>query len=115
VSANLILGVSGSIVTLTVVFELLRRRHLREKYAVLWVTVALLTLIVATFPRALYWLADLTGVAVPVNLLFFGASMFLLAVCVQLSYEVGRLEDRTRVLGEEIALLRSIVDAKDEA
>jgi hypothetical protein len=46
------------------------------------------------------------GVQVPANLLFFVASMVLLVVSIQHSYEMGRMEDRTRTLAEEIALVR---------
>jgi hypothetical protein len=106
VKANFVLGLIGSLVTLTLLFELLRRRHLREKYAVFWAVVALVTLVIAVFPSTLIAAADLVGVAVPANLLFFGASMLLLGVSIHQSYEMGRLEDRTRTLAEEIGLLR---------
>ena len=108
--ANLILGLTGSIVTLAVLFEMMRRQRLREKYAVFWVIVALFTLLIAVFPNLLFWASDLVGVAVPVNLLFFVASMVLLVVSIQHSYELGRLEDRTRTLAEEVALLRMELD-----
>ena len=104
--ANLILGLVGSVFTLLLLFELLRRKHLREKYAVLWIVASLLTLAVAAFPQTIYFLSDLIGVEVPVNLLFFVASMMLLGISVHHSYELGRLEDRTRTLAEEVALLR---------
>ena len=110
-SANLILGTVGSIVTLVVLFELLRRKHLREKYAITWVVVALTTLLVAAFPSILFWFSNLIGVAVPSNLLFFIASMVLLIISVHHSYELGRLEDRTRTLAEEVALLRLQVES----
>ena len=42
----------------------------------------------------------------PANLLFFGASMLLLGVSIHQSYELGRLEERTRTLAEEVGLLR---------
>lgn len=104
--ASVILGVVGSLTTLVLLFELLRRKHLREKYAILWVLVAVFTLVVAVFPQTLFWVSDLIGVAVPTNLLFFVASMLLLGISVHHSYELGRLEDRTRALAEEVALLR---------
>ena len=104
-TANLILGIVGSLVTLVLLFELLRRKHLREKYAILWVVVALGTLVVAAFPQLLFWMSDLVGVEVPANLLFFFASMLLLGISVHHSYELGRLEERTRTLAEEVALL----------
>ena len=104
--ANFVLGLIGSVFTLTLLFELLRRRRLREKYAVFWVIVAMVTLVIALFPQTLIAAADVVGVAVPANLLFFGASMLLLGVSIHQSYEMGRLEDRTRTLAEEIGLLR---------
>ena len=44
--------------------------------------------------------------SIPANLLFFVASMVLLGVSVHHSYELGRLEERTRILAEEVAMLR---------
>ena len=111
--ANLILGLTGSVLTLTLLFELLRRKHLREKYAIFWVGVAVMTLFIAAVPQALFWASDLIGVSVPANLLFFVASMTLLAISIQHSHELGRLEERTRVLAEEIALLSLQPDALD--
>ena len=109
--ANLILGIVGSLVTLTLLFEMMRRHRLREKYAVFWAVVAVFTLVVAAFPALLTWAAALVGVAVPANLLFFVASMLLLVVSVQHSSELGRLEDRTRTLAEEVGLLRLEVES----
>ena len=108
--ASLVLGILGSIVTLTLLFEMMRRHRLREKYAVFWAVVAVFTLVVAAFPALLTWAAALVGVAVPANLLFFIASMLLLVVSVQHSSELGRLEERTRTLAEEVALLRLQVE-----
>jgi hypothetical protein len=110
-SSTVTLGLIGSIVTLGLLFEMMRRKRLREKYAVFWALVALVTLIVAAFPVVLSTAADALGVTVPSNLLFFGASMLLLVVSVQHSSELGRLEERTRTLAEEIALLQMEVSA----
>ena len=109
--ATVTLGVVGSVVTLVLLFELLRRKHLREKYAVFWALVAVMTLFVAAVPQSLFWLSDVLGVAVPANLLFFVASMVLLGVSVQHSHELGRLEERTRSLAEEVALLEMRLDS----
>lgn len=105
-SAVLTLGVVGAAATLVVLFEMLRRQRLREKYALIWVVIALGTVVLVVFPSLLTRAADLLGVQVPSNLLFFAASMLLLLLSIQFSYEIGRLEDRTRTLAEEVALLR---------
>jgi hypothetical protein len=109
-NAPVILGVIGSMSILVVLFELLRRRHLREKYALIWAFVAVGVLVLTIFPRLLYAASELVGVNVPANLLFFLASLVLMVLTLHHSYELGRLEDKTRTLAEEIALLRMEVD-----
>jgi len=105
-SANVTLGIVGSVVVLVAIVEMMRRHRLREKYAVIWFFVALGVLTFAVFPGFLNWIAKLAGVAVPANLLFFLGSLVLLVLTLQHSYELGRLEEKTRTLAEEVALLR---------
>ena len=105
-NSTVVLGILGSAVVLVALFEMLRRHRLREKYAVLWFFVAVGVLTIAIFPGLLTGLSELLGVALPVNLLFFLASLFLLVLTLQHSYELGRLEEKTRVLAEEVGLLR---------
>lgn len=92
------------------IFELVRRRRLREKYAVLWIVVGVGVLALGLFPQVINSVSHLFGVANGVSLVLFCAVLFLLAVCLHLSWEVSRLEDETRVLAEEMALLRLKVD-----
>jgi hypothetical protein len=104
-----LLGLAAALLTTVFVVELLRRGILREKFAVLWLAVSGAVLVMAAFPRIVSWLAEAVGVQVPANLLFFLTAILLLLVSVQLSYEVSRLEARTRRLAEEVALLREEV------
>jgi len=113
-SSTVTLGIIGSAVVLIALFELLRRQRLREKYAVIWFFVALGVLAIAIFPDLLSGLADLVGVELPVNLLFFLASLFLLVLTLQHSYELGRLEEKTRTLAEEVGLLRLELEMRQE-
>ncbi|MBV9832701.1 MAG: DUF2304 domain-containing protein [Marmoricola sp.] len=109
-----VLGLVGSLTTLVVLFEMMRRHRLREKYAVFWSVIAIATVVVALFPGILDAAASLIGVAVPSNLLFFVASMLLLLISVQHSHELSRLEDHGRTLAEEVALLRLSVEVLTE-
>jgi hypothetical protein len=88
------------------IVELLRRRQLQEKYAILWLVVSVVMVPVAFFPQLINWIATALGIASGVSLLLFLAVVFLLIVCMHLSWEVSRLEEETRVLAEEIALIR---------
>jgi hypothetical protein len=86
--------------------QLLRSHQLKEKYAVLWLAVGVGTLVLGAFPFLLNKVADVVGVKDPPNLLLFGAALLLLLVCVHLRWESSRLEEETRTLAEEVALLR---------
>ncbi len=101
-----VLSLLAAGVTLFAMIDLLRRHQLREKYAILWLFVSLSVVVLAVFPEVLATGAQLTGVQTPSNLLFFVAALVLLIVCVQLSWEISRLEDETRALAEEVAILR---------
>ena len=46
----------------------------------------------------------------PANLLFFVSAIVILVLTLQHSSELSRLEERTRTLAEELALLRLEVD-----
>ncbi len=105
-----LLGLVVAIIVSVVLFEMLRRHRLREKYALIWFFVAASLLILTVFPASLTFAADLLHVQVPANLLFFLGSLLLLAMSLQYSFELGRLEERTRTLAEEVALLRLGLD-----
>lgn len=93
-------------IVVALLFFLLRTRRIREKYAGLWIMLTLAVVLLGIFPGVAIWVSDLVGVETPVNLLFALAFVVLLALCIQLSAEVSTLEEETRTLAEEIALLR---------
>jgi len=110
VSSTTILGITGSAVILLTLFEMMRRHRLREKYALIWALVALAVITVAVFPRLLVLASEAVGLELPVNLLFFSAAIVILVLTLQHSSELSRLEERTRTLAEEIALLHLELD-----
>ncbi|RMI13266.1 DUF2304 domain-containing protein [Cellulomonas triticagri] len=97
-------------VTVGAIVYLLRSRRIREKYAAAWILLAGAVVVVGAIPSVLARLADLLGVETPVNLLFLVSGVVLLIVCVQFSVEISQLEEETRTLAEEVALLRLDVE-----
>ncbi|GIJ23715.1 hypothetical protein Vlu01_43390 [Micromonospora lutea] len=108
---TLVTGLTGLVLLATIV-ELLRRRQLREKYGMLWLGLLFVVIPLSLFPRLLDGVADLLGVASGVSLVLFLGIVFLLLVCIHLSWEVSALEEETRTLAEEFALLRAEVEAE---
>ena len=111
---SILTGIVG-VMLLGFIYELLRRRQLREKYAVLWMAVGILVIPFAFFPHLLDAIATRLGVASGVSLVLFLAVVFLLLVCVHLSWEASRLEEETRSLAEEVALINTRLAERDRA
>ncbi|WP_369044863.1 DUF2304 domain-containing protein [Sinomonas sp. P10A9] len=93
------------------VLVMLRSGTLREKYAILWIVVGGLTIILGIFPGLLDWAASLVGIKVPANLLFALSIVLLVGVGLHVSRELTVLEEETRTLAEEVAILRQSVDS----
>jgi hypothetical protein len=98
-------SVPVAVLLLATVLELVRRRQLPGKYAALWLVVGVGSVPLAAVPSALNAIARLLHVYDPVNLLLFVGITFLLLVCMHLSWECGRLEEETRTIAEQLALL----------
>ena len=103
------LSITLSLVFLGLLFALLFHRRVKEKYAAIWIVLGVGVCLLAAFPGVVFWLTRITGVEVPANLLFALAMTVLLAVCLQLSGEISTLEEETRTLAEEHALLEARV------
>ena len=106
-------AIALSIAVVVFLFFLLRRRRIREKYAAIWICLGVAVAILGAFPNLAFWLARLVGVETPVNLLFAGGFVILLGVCIQLSSSLTSIEEQTRTLTEELALLK--LDISDNA
>jgi hypothetical protein len=91
------------------ILRLVRQRQLRAKYSLLWLSVGVAFLVLGVSPAILDWAARETGVDYAPDLLFLVGTVFLVGLVVHLSWELSRLEDRTKVLAEEVALLRTEV------
>ena len=96
------------IVTVTLfllVLELVRRRRLAERYALLWMAAAFALLVLAIWTEGLEVLADAMGIQEPANAIFilaFGVIFFLL---LHFSVATSRLAEETKILAQETARL----------
>lgn len=95
-----------TLATLLFILRLVRRHKLRAKYSVLWVSLGAGLALVAAAPVLLEGISDAIGVKTPAFTFILMAITFLLILSLHFSWELSRLEDRTRALGEECALLR---------
>jgi hypothetical protein len=100
-------------VVLIGVFELVRQRRLRERYALLWMAAALVLLVLAVWTHLLGVLAHAVGIATPSNALFIVAFAFVMMLLLHFSVTVSRLGDQSRVLAQRVALLEERIRAAE--
>lgn len=106
ISTNLrIVAIAGSVGLLLFVIELVRRRRLKEEYSVLWVTTAIVLLLLAAWGSLLGDLTHAIGAVSQGSTLYFFGLIFALALLLHFSLRVSELERRVVSLIQEIALL----------
>ena len=93
-----------------VVFELVRRRRLMERYALLWLFASVVMLTLSVWRDALERLADVVGIAYAPSALFGIAFGFVLLILLHFSLVISRLADQTKVLAQRVSLLQARVD-----
>src|ERR1700691_639350 len=100
-----LVAIVGAAVLLLTVLELVRRRRLMERYALLWLLSAVVLLALAVWSSALATISHAIGVIYPPNALFFIAIGFVLLLLLHFSSAVSRLSDQSKLLAQRLALL----------
>jgi hypothetical protein len=96
----------ASLLLLLVVFELIRSRRLRERYAILWLVTGVVLLILSAWRGGLNTIAGWVGVTTyPPAVLFAVAALFILLVLLHYSTVISKLSDQSTILAQRVALL----------
>ncbi len=96
------------------IFELVRRKHLMERYAILWLLAGVTVLVLALWQGLLTTLSHAAGIFYPPATLFAVAFLFVLIMLVNFSVVVSRLADQNKVLAQRVALLQQRLEQQDE-
>jgi hypothetical protein len=100
---------------LLVLLELVRRRRLLERYALLWLFSAVVLLGLSVWTGLLEFVADVIGVAYPPNALFLIAFGFVMVLLLHFSLAVSRLSDQAKVLAQRLALMEERLHRHEQA
>lgn len=99
------LAILGTLVVFGVVLELVRRRRLVERYALLWLVTSAALLVLAIWRDLLGIIADAAGIALPSNALFIAAIGVAFLLLLHFSVAISRLSEETKILAQEVARL----------
>ena len=92
------------VLALCVIVNMIRRKALELRYALTWLGVGVVVLILDLFPGLMAHLSKLMGIALPSNMLFFLGFCFSLAIIFGLTIAVSRMSNRINDLTQEMAL-----------
>ena len=96
----------ASVLLLLVVFELIRSRRLRERYALLWLLTGVVLLVLSLWRGGLNTIAGWFGISgYPPAILFAVGILFILLVLLHYSTVISRLSDQSTILAQRLALL----------
>ena len=105
----------ASLVLVLVVFELIRSRRLRERYALLWLLTGIVLVVLSAWRGGLNTIAAWLGVrGYPPAVLFAVGLLFVIVVLLHYSTVISRLSDQNVVLAQRLALLEAKLSDRSE-
>jgi len=100
-----------TLIIFAAVIGLVLKRKITERFAILWMGISLLLLLGSSLGfRYLFRIAQLFGIPYPPSALFLLVLFGLTLLIIELYAWVSKLNERSRVLAQEIALLRDSLD-----
>ena len=105
-----IVSIGATLALFLLVFELVRRRRLMERYALLWLFSTVVLLGLAVWKHLLEEVASAIGIFYAPSALFVVAFGFILAILLHFSLVISRLAEQTKVLAQRVGLLQQRLD-----
>jgi hypothetical protein len=99
---------------LLLILELVRRKRLMERYALLWLFSTLLLLVLSVWSSLLNSLASALGISYPPSALFAVAFGVVLVLLIHFSLAVSRLSDQNKVLAQRLGILQGRVQEQHD-
>jgi hypothetical protein len=94
------------------IFELVRRKRLMERYAILWLVAGATVLVLSLAQGTIQSVAYDAGVTYAPSALFAIAFLFVLVMLVQFSMTISRLSDQNTALAQRVALLQQRLEGE---
>ena len=102
------------ILALFVIINMIRKKALELRYALTWLAVGVIVLILDIFPGIMGWMSGAMGIELPTNMLFFMGFCFLLMLVFGLTIKVSKISDEVKRLTQEMAILQYDIEEKQK-
>jgi hypothetical protein len=103
------LAILLSVGLIILIFELVRRRKLREEYSWLWMLTGVVVFVLATWHGLLLSISRLLGIALPASTIFLFGVFFLILINLYFSVKISTLATQVKELTQKQAILESSI------
>ncbi|MGB7295255.1 MAG: DUF2304 domain-containing protein [Candidatus Aminicenantales bacterium] len=101
-----VLAVIGSLLLIAFIVELIRRKRLKEEFAILWLGMGIVFLIISLFRGLLDKFSLLIGIGYPPAALFLILIIGLMVILIQFSVAISGLKEANKKLAQELGLVK---------
>ncbi len=96
---------------LYIIFEMVRKKKIKEEYSILWFIMGLIFLFISAFPSIIDKLGNLFGIVYAPTLIILLLIAFILTVLIHFSVVLSKLSEKNKELIQEIGLLKYELDS----
>ncbi len=107
-----IFAIIGSILFFGFVFELVRKRKIREQYALLWLFFGLVFLVISIWRGLLEKISIMLGIVYPPAAFLLILIIAIFLILIQYSVVISQLTEKTKKMSQEIGLLKEKLNRK---
>jgi len=105
-----ILAILLSVGLIILIFELVRRKKLREEYSWLWMLTGVVIFVLVIWHDLLLLVTRLLGIALPASTIFLFGVFFLILINLYFSVKISTLSTQIKELAQRQAILESYME-----
>jgi len=109
-----ILAILLSVGLIILIFELVRRRKLREEYSWLWMLTGVVIFVLVIWHDLLLLVTRLLGIALPASTIFLFGVFFLILINLYFSVKISTLSAQIKELTQRQAMLESFTEKSSQ-
>jgi len=108
-------GITLGVFLILAISDLVRRKRLKEEFAIIWSFVALFLVVVSVFIKVPRLFSQILGFQLVSNFLIASLLVILILITFYLTVIIGRFKDEIHVLNIEIALIKNKLKQTEES
>jgi hypothetical protein len=106
-------AIAGSLVIIFFIIELIRKRKIKEEYALLWLFFSIIFILFSLWRNGLNLIAKLIGIAYPPAAAFLLLFLAIFSILIHFSVIISKQSEYITTLIQEIAILKTEIKIKN--